>query len=140
MIKKIQFQVLALALIFAIPGLTSGKTPADSSDLLAERIVKSDIPVLVDFWAPWCMPCKMVNPIIKEIAKNYAGKIKVMKINVDKHKRIAAHFKVMSIPAVFIVKDRAVVKQIPGVQSKEAYISAVEEVIQKPASKPRKTE
>jgi thioredoxin 1 len=103
--------------------------PVDSSQILADRIIKSQIPVLVDFWAPWCKPCLQLTPIISLLKKEYAGRITVTKINVDVHKRIAAYFRVSTIPAVFIVKDKAVVKFIGGVQGKDAYTAAIEEVL-----------
>jgi thioredoxin 1 len=110
---------------------------------LADRIVKSDVPVLIDFWAVWCAPCRMLSPIIKELGKEYEGRVKVMKINVDVHRQIAAYFQVSSIPAVYIVKDRAVVKYLPGLRRKEDYRAAVEEVLamdkgkQGPAKEPK---
>jgi thioredoxin 1 len=105
----------------------------DSSQQLADRIVKSEIPVLVDFWAPWCVPCHLITPILKDIKTEYAGRIEVMNINIDVHRRIAGYFRVTAIPAVFIVKDRVVVKRLAGVQNKEAYIAAVEQVLAAPA-------
>jgi len=106
----------------------------DSSQHIADRIVKSPVPVLVDFWAPWCMPCRLLTPIITELKKQYAGRIEVMKINVDIHRSIASYFMVSAVPAVFIVKDRAVVKFIPGVQDKAVYVAAIDEVLTLPAA------
>jgi thioredoxin 1 len=105
------------------------KIPVDSSDILADVIVKSKVPVLIDFWAPWCMPCRMLGPTIEELKKKYAGKIRVMKINIDVHVRIAAYFRVTSIPAVFFIKDKAVVLFIPGLRPKEDYDKAIKEVL-----------
>ncbi|HUI90869.1 MAG TPA: thioredoxin [Chitinivibrionales bacterium] len=105
------------------------KMPLDSSDILADMIVKSKVPVLVDFWAPWCMPCRMLTPTIEELKKKYAGKIKVMKINVDVQVRIAAYFRVSSIPAVFFIKEKSVVLYIPGLRPKEDYETAIAEVL-----------
>ncbi|MBD3419941.1 MAG: thioredoxin [Chitinivibrionales bacterium] len=110
---------------------------ADSSQKIADKIIKSDIPVLIDFWAVWCMPCKMLDPIIKEVKKKYDGKIEVMKVNVDVHRQIAAYFKISSIPAVFIVNDKAVVKHLMGVQPKEAYFKAIEEVLAMKSNPPQ---
>ena len=75
------------------------------NDNFTEEVVNSAIPVLVDFWAPWCMPCLMVAPILKEIAEEYAGKIKICKLNVDEAQDIAANYQIMSIPTMMIFKD-----------------------------------
>ncbi|MBD3320071.1 MAG: thioredoxin [Chitinivibrionales bacterium] len=115
-------------------------TPADSSQQIAKRIVNSEIPVLVDFWAPWCMPCRMLNPIISELKKKYAGKIEVIKVNTDINRGLAAYFGITGIPAVFIVKDKTVVKAIPGLQPKENYENAVKEVLSMPPEKKQKNE
>ncbi len=101
----------------------------DSSQAIANEIINAEIPVLIDFWAVWCGPCRHLAPIIKEIKKEYAGKIMVKKINVDVHRQIASYFRVQSIPAIFIVKDKTVVKYLPGVQPKAAYVTAINEVL-----------
>jgi thioredoxin 1 len=111
------------------PPVQEEKAPFDSSDIIADIILKSKVPVLIDFWATWCMPCKMVSPTIESLKKEYAGKIKVMKINVDVHRKISAYFRVSSIPAIFFVKDRAVVLYLPGLRKKEDYVSAIKQVI-----------
>jgi len=101
----------------------------DSSDIMADIIIKSKIPVLVDFWASWCGPCRILSPTIEELSKKYAGKIKVLKINVDVHRRIAAYFRVSAIPAIFLVKDKTVVNYLPGLQPKDEYEKAIKAVI-----------
>jgi thioredoxin 1 len=106
-----------------------GPQMPDSSSQIAEEIVNADKPVLIDFWAVWCGPCRLLNPIIKDIEKQYAGKIYVRKINVDVHRRIAAYFQVSGIPAVFIVNNKTVVKYLPGLQTKQDYIRAINEVL-----------
>jgi len=108
----------------------------DSSQAIADRIVKSKIPVMIDFWAAWCGPCKMLNPIMAELEKEYKGKVEFMKINVDVHRAISAYFRVNSIPSVFIVHDKNVVKHLPGLQPKEMYKSAIAEVLALAAKKP----
>ena len=85
--------------------------------------------MLIDFWAPWCGPCRLLNPIMKDIEKKYKGKIRLVKVNVDLHRRIAAYFRVSAVPSVFIVKDKTVIRYFPGVKSKEFYISAIEKVL-----------
>lgn len=77
--------------------------------------------VLVDFWAPWCMPCRVVGPIIEDLADQYAGKVKVGKLNVDDNMRVAQNFRVMSIPTVILFKDGEAVEQVVGVRGKSDY-------------------
>jgi thioredoxin 1 len=102
----------------------------DSSDILADQILKSKVPVLIDFWATWCMPCRMLGPTIEDIRKRYTGKIKVMKINVDVNRKISAYFRVSAIPAVFFVKDKAVVLLLAGLRPREDYEAAIKQVLQ----------
>jgi thioredoxin 1 len=121
-------------------GVGSGANAAfDSSDIIADRIVKSTTPIMLDFWATWCMPCRMLGPTVEELKKKYAGKIKVIKIDVDVNKRIAAYFRISSIPAVFFVKDKAVIQYVPGLQEKSVYENAIAEVLKpKPPEPARK--
>lgn len=87
------------------------------------EVLKSDKPVLVDFWAVWCGPCQMQGPIVEEVAKDLSGKAVVGKMNVDENPAVAQKFGIMSIPTLMIFKGGAVVKQFIGVQSKEALMS-----------------
>ncbi|MFW0838168.1 MAG: thioredoxin [Candidatus Komeilibacteria bacterium] len=84
----------------------------------AEEVLKSDIPVFVDFYAPWCGPCKMMEPIVEELAKEYEGKIKIVKLNVDENPTTAQQFQVMSIPTMFIFRGGQAVDQMIGYQDK----------------------
>ena len=117
-----------------VNSVTAKPAPStDSSQQIADMIVNSKIPVLVDFWAAWCGPCKMLNPIIKQLEKDYDKKVLFLKVNVDIHRSIAAYFNITSIPAVFIIKDKTVVKMLPGLQPREVYVNALNEIL---ASKP----
>lgn len=82
------------------------------------EVMKSDIPVLIDFWAPWCGPCRMMGPIIEQMADEYEGKVKVGKVNVDEEGELSQAFGVMSIPTIVLVKDGKIVKQAVGARSK----------------------
>ena len=82
------------------------------------EVMKSNIPVLIDFWAPWCGPCRMMGPIIEQLAEEYEGKAKVGKVNVDEEDGLSQAFGVMSIPTIVLVKDGKVVKQAVGARPK----------------------
>ena len=82
------------------------------------EVMKSDIPVLIDFWAPWCGPCRMMGPIIEQLADEYEGKAKVGKVNVDEESELSQAFGVMSIPTIVLVKDGKIVKQVVGARPK----------------------
>jgi thioredoxin 1 len=90
------------------------------------EVLKSDKPVLVDFWASWCGPCLAMGPIIEELAKEFDGKAKVGKINVDENSKTAQDFSIMSIPALKIFKGGKVVQEFVGMQAKETLKEALE--------------
>lgn len=116
------------------PPIMEETAPFDSSDIIADQLLKSKVPVLIDFWATWCMPCRMLGPTVEDLKKKYAGKIRVMKINVDVNRKISSYFRVSAIPAVFLVKDKAVMLYLQGLRPKEDYESAIKQVLEmKPA-------
>jgi len=84
-----------------------------------QEVIKSDKPALVDFWAPWCGPCQVMGPIIEELAKEFEGKIKIGKMNVDENPVVAQKYEIMSIPCLKIFKSGQVIKEFIGVQAKE---------------------
>ena len=92
-------------------------------------VLKSDVPVLVDFWAEWCMPCKMIAPAIGELASEYKGKIKVGKIDIDNNAELATNLQILSIPTLILYKKGNEVKRIVGVNPKEAIKSEIESVL-----------
>jgi thioredoxin 1 len=96
-----------------------------TSENFKEEVLDSNIPVLVDFWAVWCGPCKMLTPTIDQIAKEFDGKVKVGKVNVDENQQLAAQYGIMSIPTVIIFKNGKVVEQFIGVQPKGVYVDAL---------------
>lgn len=91
-----------------------------------DEVLNSDIPVLIDFWAEWCGPCKMLAPTIEEIAHEYADKVKVGKINVDAEPELAAKFGIMSIPTVLLFRNGEVCEKSVGFVPKEALVSLFE--------------
>ena len=86
-----------------------------------EKVLKSTVPVLVDFWAPWCGPCRMAGPILDELAKEYEGKVQVAKINIDNNQKSAADYDVMSIPTTVLIKDGKEIERQIGFAGKQAF-------------------
>lgn len=93
-----------------------------SNENFTDEVINSKTPVLVDFYADWCGPCKMIAPVVDEIATEYAGKLKVVKLDIDDASEIAAKYSVMSIPTLILFKDGEVSGKIVGFRSKEAIL------------------
>lgn len=84
------------------------------------EVLESKIPVLVDFWAEWCGPCRMLTPVLDDLATELAGKLKIVKVNVDENRELAAQFNIRSIPSMLVIKGGAVQGQMVGAMSKTA--------------------
>ncbi len=95
-------------------------TLAVTDTTFEEEVLKSEIPVLVDFWAEWCGPCRMIGPIVEELGEEYEGKLKVAKVDVQNNNDVASKYGIMSIPALLFFKNGEVVDQIIGAVPKKA--------------------
>ncbi len=100
----------------------------DSNNFDAE-VINSEVPVLVDFWASWCGPCKMIAPIIDQLADDFEGKAKIAKVNVDEQRDLAVKFRVMSIPTLILFKDGQVLDQIMGARPKAELVKFVQKAL-----------
>jgi len=93
------------------------------------EVLKSPTPVLVDFWAPWCGPCRMLSPLIEELAKEYEGKVRVAKLNTDDHPESASRFNISAIPTLLLFKNGKVEQQMVGVHSKADIRKALDSLV-----------
>ena len=91
-----------------------------------QEVINSDKPVLVDFWASWCGPCRMVSPIIDELSEEYDGRIKVCKVNVDAESALASEYAVVSIPTVLIIKDGKIAERSVGAKSFDDFCDMID--------------
>jgi len=98
---------------------------AVTDDTFEEEVIKATLPVLVDFWAPWCAPCLMIAPILEDTAAEYEGRLKVVKVNVDENRRLASQFGIMSIPTLILFKDGQAVERLVGILSKKKLLDKI---------------
>ena len=100
-----------------------------TDDNFESEVLGSDVPVLVDFWAVWCGPCRMIAPIIDELAETYGAKAKIGKMNVDENRGTPGQFKITSIPTLLLFKNGEVVQQIVGARPKKDFVNALDAAI-----------
>ena len=93
------------------------------------EVVNSDIPVVIDFWAEWCVPCKMIGPVLAEISEEYKGKLKVAKVNVDEAGELASEYNIISIPTLMVFNKGEVVKQQVGAVSRDVIIGLFKDLL-----------
>jgi len=94
-----------------------------------EEVLKSELPVLVDLWAPWCGPCRMLSPLLEEIAQEYHAKLKIVKINVDENRSVPTQYGIMSIPTLMFFKNGKVVEQAVGLLGKPQLKQKIDQLI-----------
>ena len=107
--------------------MSTAAQATDSS--FKQEVLDSDVPVLVDFWAPWCGPCRMVAPVVDEISEQYKGQIKVVKVNTDENPQVASQYGIRSIPTLMIFKDGVKVDMVVGAVPKTTLASTLEKYL-----------
>ncbi len=93
------------------------------------EVINSDIPVVIDFWAEWCVPCKMIDPVLAEISEEYKGKLKVAKVNVDEAGELASEYNIISIPTLMVFNKGEVVKQQVGAVSRDVILGLFKDLL-----------
>jgi len=107
--------------------MSAGKVVIVSDDEFEQTVLKSEIPVMLDFWAEWCQPCKMLAPTVEELAEEFKGQLLVGKLNVDDNPKTATNYGIRGIPTLLFIKGGEVVEQLVGVKSKTEYKKVIEE-------------
>jgi len=107
----------------------AGKVSEVTDSNFEEEVLKSSTPVLVDFWAPWCGPCKSIAPLLEEIAEDYQDKLKIVKVNVDENPTAPSKYDVRGIPNLVFFKDGKVAEQVVGALLKEQLIEVIDKVV-----------
>ena len=100
-----------------------------TSENFEEEVLKSDVPVLVDMFATWCGPCKMMAPVVAQLAEEYKGSVKVGKLDIDQNVDIVAQYKIMSVPTFLVIKDGEVKAKLIGAESKEELVEAIDQAM-----------
>jgi len=107
----------------------AGKAIEITPENFEEMVLKADVPVLVDFWAEWCMPCKAIGPTVEQVAEEYDGRARVGKMNIDAAREIALRYDIRAIPSLFVFKNGEVVGKIVGAVSKSHLTKALDEAL-----------
>jgi len=108
---------------------SSGAEVKINDDNFEQEVLKSEIPVFVDFWAPWCMPCRMMTPVVEKLADEYKGRVKICKLNVEEAQNTAGAYRIMSIPTSIIFKDGKPVDQLVGALPIEEFKKKLDNVL-----------
>lgn len=108
---------------------TTDKLQAVTDNNFKQEVLESEIPVLVDFWAPWCGPCRMVGPVVEEVAEQFKGKVKFVKLNTDENPQVAGQFGIRSIPTLMVFKDGQRVDMVVGAVPKTTLSNTLEKYL-----------